>query len=133
MFLVHDVFELDHSFSDNLAFALTVLATLVAFITIVKRDPSAFNSDIKKVCGFNRSKANPCYMAQPYSVIALGAIWYAVNWMAYEIFMEFDWISRHDKHWPAIAASAFVFWLYYPVFWGKKSTTLDDNSDSKFH
>jgi hypothetical protein len=88
---------------------------------------------IKEILDLNRSKANPCYMAQPYSVIALGAIWYAVNWMAYEIFMEFDWISRHDKHWPAIAASAFVFWLYYPVFWGKKSTTLDDNSDSKFH
>tara|TARA_R110000764_G_scaffold153138_1_gene241000 strand:+ start:31 stop:543 length:513 start_codon:yes stop_codon:yes gene_type:complete len=132
-FLVHDVFELDFDLSNDLAFASAVLATLVAFIIIIKRDPSAFKSAIKKAFYLNRSKANPCYMAQPYSVIALGAIWYAVNWMTYKLFLEFDWFYYEDKHWPAIVASAFVFWLYYPVFWGKKSTTLDDNSDSKFH
>ena len=97
------------------------LVTLVTFIIIVKYGLSGFFKKAFHLHRLNRHTANPCYMVQPYSVIALGAIWYAVNWMAYNVLNALDLIHYWEHHWPIIIASAFVFWLYYPVIWGKVS------------
>jgi|SaaInlStandDraft_1057018.scaffolds.fasta_scaffold06226_11 hypothetical protein len=116
--ICYEYFSFYRATDKIIALSLSALVTLVTFITIVKCGLSGF---FKKAFYLNRSKANPCYMAQPYSVIALGAIWYAVNWMASHVLIAIDWIYYEEPFWPVIIASALVFWLYYPALWGKNS------------